>query len=647
MKRMHPMALIMGTAGHVDHGKTTLIKALTGTDCDRLKEEKKRGITIELGFTFLDLPAAIYPEKRLGVIDVPGHERFVKNMVAGTGGIDFALLVIAADEGVMPQTREHVEICTLLGVKELLVVLTKVDMVDEDWLFLVQEDVSLFLKTTPFAKAHIIPVSAHTGAGLGTLKNSIAELAASLTPHKRSDLFRLPVDRVFTMKGYGTVVTGTLVAGAVREGEILCLYPGQTTAKVRSLQSHGKTVNKAHAGCRTAVNLAGLEVTDISKGSILAREDTLFPSSHWDVELTCLPSAGQKLKHRKEVHFHHGTKEVPARVLFLDREALAPGETAVVRFQFHEPLAGVYADRIVVRSFSPLKTIAGGRVVNPMGQKITRKNKADKERIVSLTTDDQKQVICTQLLLAHNKGLPLAAMRTMTTLESKNLDKLLQKLLSQGKVFLVVKDEQRYLAGETVKTLCAGLISYIEGFHKNNPAKQGLLRGELASTWGKALSPRILHYIIERTLKTGSIQTSAEIIHLPEHKPSLAGSEKKYRNLILKAYEQAGKTPPTIKEIQKKYHLTPKQCADVLYYLQKEHLLIKTSEDLYFHTSAIQALQKELTDFLIQYGEISASRFKELTGLSRKYLIVLLEYFDKEKITLRIGDVRRLRKQGG
>ena len=328
------MPVIMGTAGHIDHGKTTLVKALTGIDCDRLAEEKKRGITIELGFAFLDLPNG----SRLGIIDVPGHERFVKNMVAGAAGIDFVLLVIAADEGIMPQTREHLDICTLLGVRTGLVALTKTNMVDADWLAMVTEDVRDGLAGSFLADAPIYPVSAHTGTGLPELRQALAGLAERFAPKRRSDLARLPIDRVFTLKGHGTVVTGTLIAGTFRVGEAVRLFPSDKNSKIRSLQSHGEAVEESPAGRRTAVNLASLEVENIERGEVLARPGTLFPDRSWEVELTCLGSAPRGIKHRTEVHFHHGTREILARVHLLDRDRLDPGETAVCQIRFPEPM---------------------------------------------------------------------------------------------------------------------------------------------------------------------------------------------------------------------------------------------------------------------------------------------------------------------
>ena len=409
------MPLIMGTAGHIDHGKTTLVKALTGIDCDRLEEERRRGITIELGFAFMDLP----DNKRLGIVDVPGHERFVKNMVAGASGIDFVLLIIAADEGVMPQTSEHLEICSLLGLETGIVVLTKTDMVEAEWLEMVQEDVRGYLEGTFLEDAPLIPVSAQTGEGMDTLRAAIMQLIADYTPHRPNDLFRIPIDRVFTMKGHGTVITGTMTSGSISLGEDVVLFPSGQTTKVRGLQSHGATVETALAGLRTAVNLPGLEVSDIQRGEILARPGSLFPHQIWDLKLTCLASSPRPLKNRKEIHFHHGCRELSARLFFPDRDKLSPGETAICQAHFSEPMVGVRGDHCVIRAFSPLRTVAGGILLNPLGGKIKKSTNAF-ELVTALNSDDPQEVLLTRLRMAGKKDCPLRNCGSAAGWKAKN-----------------------------------------------------------------------------------------------------------------------------------------------------------------------------------------------------------------------------------
>ncbi len=637
------MPVIMGTAGHIDHGKTTLIKALTGIDCDRLAEEKKRGITIELGFAFMDLPGG----QRVGVVDVPGHERFVKNMVAGAAGIDFVTLVIAADEGVMPQTREHMEICSLLGVKTGVVALTKVDMVDEEWLELVTEDVRNFLAPTFLAEAPVIPVSSHTGQGLDALKTALADLAAHFEPKRRSDLARLPIDRIFTLKGYGTVVTGTLIAGKFKVGQDVLVYPALKESKIRSLQSHGKSVEEAPAGLRTAVNLQGLEVEDIERGEVLALPGTLFPSLVWDLELTCLASAPRAIKHRTEIHFHHGARETLARVYFLDRDKLEPGETAPCQVRFTEPMAGVFGDRCVIRAYSPLRTVAGGGIVNPIGRKVKRFS-PDVAVLAGLSSAPSEEVIADQLAFAGPEGLSFARLMVMSDLESKALDKALQLLCDKGRAFLIERETREgkvYASGKVVESLAESLLAHMAAYHKKEPLKPGVSRGELASAWGRSLPPKLFHFLMERLLKTGKLAADQEILRLPDHTVSLASDQAKLRDELLAVYDKGGLTPPNLKDVLEPLGLTFKEAQPVYKVLLTQGLLVKVKEDMFFSGESIKGLIERIAGFFETHKEMEPSDFKDLTGLSRKFTIPLLEWLDKEKITVRVGDKRQFRRR--
>ncbi|MFW5735433.1 MAG: selenocysteine-specific translation elongation factor, partial [Oceanidesulfovibrio sp.] len=485
--------LVMGTAGHIDHGKTALVRALTGIDTDRLREEKKRGITIELGFAHLDLA----PDLRVSVVDVPGHEKFVKNMVAGATGIDFVLLVVAADEGVMPQTREHLEICQLLGVGSGLVAITKADLVDAELLELAMEDVRGALAGTFLDEAVMIPVSSHTGEGLDALRAAVVELVQGYAPERRSDLARLPVDRVFTMKGHGTVVTGTLVSGELAIGDEVRLYPRDTRSKVRGLQSHGATVERAAAGRRTAVNLAGVEVEDIERGQVVAKPGTLFPTTAWDLEITCLSSSPRPLKHRTEAHFHHGSSERMARFYFFDREVLEPGDTALCQVRFSEPVSAVYADRFVVRSFAPLRTVAGGRVVNPFGRR-TRRRAEDMAAVRKLAEATGEELAVAQLERSGEGGLSFAELMAATNMESRNLDKSLQSLCGKRQALLFDKDERRYAAQTVAETLWARAAEFLAAFHEREPAAVGVSRGALSQAMGRKVPAKLSHALVER-----------------------------------------------------------------------------------------------------------------------------------------------------
>lgn len=634
------MPVIMGTAGHIDHGKTSLIKALTGINCDRLAEEQKRGITIELGFAFLDLKADL----RLGIIDVPGHERFVKNMVAGAAGIDFVLLVIAADEGIMPQTREHLEICSLLGIKTGLVALTKTDMVEEEWLELVREEVGTYLAGSFLDGAPIIPVSAHTGTGIEILKSEILALASGFAPDRRSDLFRLPIDRVFTMKGHGTVVTGTSISGSLHVGDDVEIYPVGLKSKVRSLQVHGSGTDAARAGERTAVNLHSLDVADLERGEVLAHPQTLFPSTVWDVELTCLSSSPNPLKHRTEVHFHHGSHEVLAKLFFLDRDKLEPGEATICQVRFPAPLPGVYGDRCIVRSFSPLQTVAGGRIINPLGRKMKR-NVQSVERLDELAHASGETLLLAQLGLAGAGGLTMAELRIMTDMESKLLDKTLQALGGRQLAFLFDRDERRYVGGNVVDGLAAACETFMAEYHRREPMRQGISRAELVSGWGKAMPSKLVHFLMERLVKAGRLILEADTLRLPGHVVFMASDQSGLRSIMENAYAAGGLMPPTLKAFLEENSLTQKDIASVLRILLEEGTLVKVSEEFFYARTAMDDLVGRVREFFAANQEMGPQEFRDITGLTRKFAIPVLEYLDKEKITMRIGDKRQLRKR--
>ncbi|BFR47351.1 selenocysteine-specific translation elongation factor [Nitratidesulfovibrio sp. HK-II] len=648
------MPVVMGTAGHIDHGKTSLVRALTGIDCDRLEEEKRRGITIELGFAFCDLPGAGAEGGRLGIVDVPGHERFVKNMVAGASGIDFVMLVIAADEGVMPQTREHLEICSLLGIRHGLVALTKVDMVDADWLELARDDVAGFLAGTFLEGAPIFPVSSTTGHGLDALREHLVTLERELRPVRRSDLFRLPVDRVFTMKGHGTVVTGTMISGSVKVGDEVLLYPGGTATKVRGLQSHGGPVDVAPAGRRTAVNVQGLDVDEVQRGDVLAHPGTLFPSLRWMTRLTCLSSAPTPLKNRTEVHFHHGAREVLARLYFPDRDKLAPGETALCEVRFSEPMVGVAGDRCVVRSFSPLRTVAGGAVLHPLGLDLRRRDPDFADRLALLeglpdvheAGEAATQETATQSLLrlAGSAGARFAQLSVLTNLESKRLDKALQSLGAKGQVFCFDREERAYVDAETVRRLAAGCLARAAEFHAREPLKPGMARGALSAGWGRGLHPKLVHFIVERLLKSGELVAEGDVLRLPGHKVSLASDQEGLRATIRAAYAEGGSSPPNVKDVLDPLGLEFKEAAAVFKLLQDAGELVKVKDGLYYPGPVMADLKARVAAWFDTHDDLDPAGFKELSGgLSRKYVIPLLEYFDKERVTIRVGDKRQLR----
>ena len=632
--------IILGTAGHIDHGKTALIKAITGTNTDRLKEEQERGITIELGFASMALPSG----QNLGVVDVPGHEKFVKNMVAGATGIDIVVMVIAADEGVMPQTREHMEICTLLGIEHGMVALTKVDMVDEEWLELVQEDIKEFVQGTFLEGAPVAAVSAVTGQGIDAFVNTLDQLAAAVPEKPPSDLFRLPIDRVFTMKGFGTVITGTLISGSIEVGRNICIYPEEIVSKVRGLQVHNQSVNEARRGMRTAINFQGMEKASVNRGSIVALPGTLTASYMLDVLFTYLKGNQKPLKNRTRVRFHTGTSEVFGIVVLLEQEELQPGETTVAQLRLDTPLAVIKDDRYVIRSYSPVYTIGGGTILNPIPKKHKSFNEAVNRGLRQLAGGSAEDVIAFHAGEASYQGVSFAHLRLMTNLTSKRLDGVLQGLLSARTLVQIDKDNRIYVHHDVVEGLKAAITGQLSAYHQDNPLKAGMPKEELRSKFTVLQSGRLLNMVMNQLVKEETVVQHENVIRLADHRVSLAADQNDLRQKILDTYQRGGLTPPYFKEVQRHLGSAGADARSVLDLLVADGRIVKVKEELFFDQAAVDKLKQKLVDFLVQNSEITTPQFKDLAGVSRKYLIPLIEYYDAQNVTLRVGDVRKLRK---
>jgi selenocysteine-specific elongation factor len=632
--------IILGTAGHIDHGKTSLIKATTGTDTDRLKEEKERGITIELGFAALDLPSG----QHLGIVDVPGHEKFVKNMVAGATGIDIVVMVIAADEGVMPQTREHLEICTLLGVQHGMVAVTKIDMVDEEWLELALEDIRDFVKGTFLQEAPIVTLSAVTEEGIPEFIKTLDELAAKIPDRPPSDLFRLPIDRVFTMKGFGTVITGTLISGRVKVGETIMIYPSGITSKVRGIQVHNRSADEAEAGMRTAINFQGLAKEAISRGDVLSKPAALMASYMVDVSLHYLPSNKKPLKNRSRVRFHTGTSEVLGNLILLDRDELSPGEDSVAQLRLDSAVTLVKDDRFVIRSYSPVYTIGGGKILNPIPLKHKRFKSDTVEALKQLGNQAPEAVIAFQIQASDFQGLSFAHLKVMTNLPDKQLDSTLQSLLSKKTLIQVDKENRTYIHHNCFKTLKNNFQSHLADYHSVHPLKPGMSKEELKTKFPLFLTSKLFNLTLNQMVKEQEIVQEENTVRLASHTVSLGSKQADVKNKILDTYLQSGLQPPYFKELSKSMDADPKRSKDILMHLVNEGAIIKVKEDLYFHAQTIEKLRKKLVEYLEARGEINTPQFKEMTGVSRKYVIPLAEYFDAINVTLRVGDVRKLRK---
>jgi selenocysteine-specific elongation factor len=633
--------IILGTAGHIDHGKTSLVKAITGIDTDRLKEEKERGITIELGFAHLDLPSG----QQLGVVDVPGHEKFVKNMVAGATGIDIVAMVIAADEGVMPQTREHMEICTLLGVRYGLVALTKVDLVDEEMLELAQEDIREFTRGSFLENAPVIPVSAATGQGLPELVQALDGLSRQVPVRPPSSLFRLPVDRVFTMKGFGTVITGTLVSGKVQVGDSIMVYPAGTSSKVRGIQVHNHSVPAAEAGMRTAINFQGLDKEAVNRGDVLSSPQALKPSYMIDVQFHYLASGAKVMKNRTRVRFHTGTSEILGNLILLEDDELKPGETTVAQLRLDAPVAIVKGDHYVVRSYSPVRTVGGGQILNPIPPKHKRFNPAIIQGLKGILSSDPETLIGFHLEASGHAGACFADLRLMTSLTDRQLEAALQGMMSARTIIQMDKEARTFVHKKSFDTLVKEAAEHLKGYHQVFPLKSGMLKEELKSKFPSDTDVKLFNLVLNQMIKDNVIVQEEKTVRLKSHKVSLAADEATLRRQMLKIFKDSGLQPPFFRDIAETLKSEPAQAKDVLNLLIEEGLIIRTKDDLFFHAEAIADLKQRLVKFLEQQGEMNPSQFKDMTGgASRKFLIPLLEYFDSKNVTLRVGDVRKLRK---
>ena len=635
--------IVMGTAGHVDHGKTALIKRLTGVDTDRLKEEKRRGITIELGFASLTLPDG----RLLGVVDVPGHERFVRHMVAGAAGIDLVVMVIAADEGVMPQTREHLQICTLLGIKKGFVALTKIDMVDQEWLTLVREDVREFLRGTFLEGAPVVPVSSLTGAGFPEIVETIARVADDIEAAADVGLFRLPVDRVFTMKGFGTVVTGTLISGRVTVGEEVEVSPVGLRAKVRGLQIHNRAVESAEAGQRTAVNLQGVDRAVIERGYLLTAPGALVASRRLDCVYRHLAGAGRNLKNRTILRFHTGTSEVMARIILLDRDELEPGGEGYCQIILATPLATVAGDRFVIRSSSPVTTIGGGMIVDPLPAKHRQSAEAVLEEFRILAGGDQAARVAVVMARAGMGGITESSLVVRTGIRRAELRRLLEGMFSARAAYLVDRDEARVLSGPVYAELLERISGELAAYHKRFPLKEGLSREELRTTlgMGDGAGQKIFGMALRELEKRGGLVAEKEHVRMAGHQVQLEGEMGDLRGKLAALYRESGLAPPTLKETLERFPDRKKEIASLIRVMTQEGELVRISEDLNFHRDALAGLREEYRKLLVRDGKATPASFRELTGLSRKFIIPLMEYFDMTKLTMRAGDQRILRER--
>jgi len=630
---------VLGTAGHIDHGKTTLIKALTGIDCDRLPQEKKRGITIELGFAWMKLSDAAI----LGIVDVPGHEKFIKNMVAGATGIDLVMLIIAADEGVMPQTREHLDICKLLNLRKGLVALTKVDLVDPEWLEMVEDDIKEYLVGSFLEGAPVVPVSAVDGRGIDELRQAIMNVVEGMEPRTRAGVLRMPIDRVFTMRGFGSVVTGTTISGQLRVGDEVQIYPGEVRARVRGLQVHNRTVEAVEGGFRTAVNLQGVDRSEIKRGDVLAHPGTIRPTRILDAALTYLPDTPRPLKDRAIVRFHAGTSEIMARVILLDREVMEPGQNGPVQLLLEIPVALLPRDRFVIRSYSPVFTIGGGSILDVRPRRHRKGQVGLLSDLAVLQGGDEEEMAAFFVREAAYAGISREDLSAVIPFSSGRLKAILDRMSSQHKVHVFDRESHRMIHGKLYEELLGTAREELERFHRENPLKPGITREGLRALLPASMDSRLFHTVLEDLSARGLVVSEREIVRLATHTITLETDQQRDRQRIEEIFRLAGLEPPLFKELVEKLGRGAEETRNITDLLVAEGALVKVRDDLYFYRPVVEDLEARLTAFLREHGEISTPQFKELTGVSRKFMIPLGEHFDKKKLTLRVGDKRLLR----
>ncbi|MDT5122777.1 MAG: selenocysteine-specific elongation factor [Acidobacteriota bacterium] len=633
-------SIIIGTAGHIDHGKTALVRALTGVDADRLPEEKRRGITIDLGFAELDLE-----DVRLGFIDVPGHERFVKNMLAGAHGIDVVALVIAADEGVMPQTREHFDICRLLGVRRGLVIITKTDMVDEELLALVRAEAEELVASSFLEAAPILCVSARTGVGIEELKMALREVALQVPARSSEMVARLPVDRAFTMRGFGAVVTGTLVAGEIAEGDEMELLPASVRVRVRGLQVHGSQVKHAVAGQRTAVNLGGIEVSQIERGMTLAPVGRLQPTQIIDARADVLESAPRPLRSRMRVRVHLGAAEVLARIRVLEEGGeIAPGAGGLLQLRLESAVVALPHERFIIRSYSPSRTIAGGRILDAHATKHRGREMLQTRALLStLMMADKATEFAVFVETAGERGLRRADVAARTGWTDDVLEETANKARESGKV---IEADGVYLGSESFERLARATLAEVEAHHKREPLVRGLLRETLRERLFTHAAPEIFRSVMSHLERTGALRSEKEIVRAATHQLSLSAADVALHDRLEKVYRQAALEAPTFDEALTRADAAKssrEHVRKIFQLLIDDGLLARVNPDLFFYRAALDDLIARLREYAAQHEPerlIDVAAFKEIAGISRKYAIPLLEYFDRERITRRAGDKR-------
>lgn len=626
--------LVIGTAGHIDHGKTTLVKAMTGIETDRLKEERQRGISIELGFAPFTLPSG----QKAAIVDMPGHERFIRHMVAGAFGIDMVILTIAADEGIMPQTREHMDIIELLQVTQGIVAITKKDLVDEEWLMLIEDEIRQYIDKSILKGAPLIPVSAVTGEGIDLLLNTIETMAVDIPEKPIFGHARLPIDRVFTMSGFGTVVTGTLWSGQIQVGETLELMPAQRPVKVRTLQVHNEKVPTAYAGQRVAVNLQGIEVAEIRRGYLLASSGFLSPSYRVDARLRLLQSSPRTLKNWNRIRFHLGTDEALGRVVLLDRDELLPGEEAYAQIVLEKPIVGYKGDPFIIRYYSPVTTIGGGTIIDANAPKQKRFKEDVLDQLVTKEEGSLYDVLLQEMQSRPEAPMTIAELVKKTGAAEADVKSEILQLIADEQVFDL--KNQEYISSCGLNLIIGKMTATLNEYHQRYPLRQGYPKEDMRSRLFASINGKTFNAVIKQLEETGQIKSSNNLVALPAHQPAPGETDQQFMDRIIAIMNERLFNPPTLSELLQEVGAAEAHFNELIAYLINHNQLVKVNQESYFSSQAIEEGKKRLDQYFLQQKELSLATARDLFDTSRKYALPLVEYYDRIRFTRRVGDMR-------
>jgi selenocysteine-specific elongation factor len=634
------MPYIIGTAGHIDHGKTSLIKALTGQDTDRLKEEKERGISIDLGFAHLDLPDGT----SAGVVDVPGHERFIKNMLAGAHGIDLVLFTVAADDGVMPQTEEHLDIVHLLGVKSALFAITKADLVPAARIAEVEEEIDILTLGTVLENSPKLAVSSVTGQGIAELKERIGQILRGIDKPPPGGYFRLPVDRAFVLQGHGVVVTGTALSGEIRAGEQVRCLPGDHLFRVRSLQVHGKAVDRAGWGQRVAMNLTGPERSDIARGHVICHEKIFLTTDRFDAYLEVRPAASKGIKNHQRVRVHLGAAERLGKIAILGEGAkIEPKQSSYSQITLTEPLLALRGDHFIVRDETARRTLAGGVIVNPWAKRHKRGEAELEQRLQALHRGDLAELTAAFVDGSEAFALSIDSIHQFLNVREEAVRGAIDRVKSLRAVN--AEGEKVYTTESKWQRMKERMLATLKDFHASHPLAPGMDMEELRGKLAYDLAPKLFRVVVDSLIQEKLIAKGDNLVRLTSHQVKLGGQEKALMDKIQKILGEEPLAPPDLKEIEKQAGVPRNRLNEVIRLLERDGSVVRVTSDMYFLSSAIDQLRTMLKKFLAEKGEMPAAAFRDLIGSSRKYTIPLLEYFDRDGLTIRIGDVRRLKSQ--